>query len=67
MKDSRETLKQKYKAGEISINEFKAGLQEIEAKDRECRDQLLESLEDPQAKKPEWQESMMRTFLGSRK
>lgn len=67
MKDTRESLKQKYKAGEISINEFKNGLQEIEAKDRECREQLLESLEDPQAKNPEWQEAMMRTFLGSRK
>jgi len=48
MKYSRETLKQKYKAGEITIKEFKNGLREIEAKDREMREQLLERLEDPQ-------------------
>jgi len=67
MKYSRETLKQKYKAGEITIKEFKNGLQEIETKDRECREQLLESLDDPLKEGAEWQEAMMRTFLGSRK
>ena len=48
MKDSREILKQKYKAGEITIKEFKNGLKDIEAKDRERREQLLERLEDLQ-------------------
>lgn len=48
MRDTRDTLKKKYKAGEITIKEFKEGLQEIEAKEREQRERLLESLEDPQ-------------------
>lgn len=45
---SRETLEQKYKAGEITIKEFKNGLQEIEAKERENRESQLKLLEDPQ-------------------
>lgn len=45
MKYSRETLKQKYKAGEITIKEFKNGLKEIEEKDRENREKLIERLE----------------------
>ena len=48
MKYTKETLKQKYKAGEITIKEFKDGLKEIEAKERERRERLLERLEDPQ-------------------
>lgn len=48
MRYTRETLKQKYKAGEITVKEFKEGLQEIEAKERERRERLLDLLEDPQ-------------------
>jgi len=45
MKDTRESLKRKYRAGEISVIEFRDGLQEIEAKDREQREKLIERLE----------------------
>ena len=45
MKYSRETLKQKYKAGEITIKEFKNGLREIEEEDKEQREKLIERLE----------------------
>ena len=48
MKYTKDALKQMYKAGEITIKEFKAGLQEIEAKDREQRERLMELLEEPQ-------------------
>lgn len=49
MKDTRESLKRKYRAGEISIIEFRDGLQEIEAKDREQREKLIERLEQEEA------------------
>ena len=45
MKYSRETLKKKYKAGEITIKEFKNGLREIEEEDKEQREKLIERLE----------------------
>lgn len=45
MKETRESLKQKYRAGEISVIEFRDGLQEIETKDREQREKLIERLE----------------------
>ena len=45
MKETRDSLKQKYRAGEISVIEFRDGLQEIEAKDREQREKLIERLE----------------------
>ena len=40
MKYSRETLKKKYKAGEITIKEFKNGLKEIEEEDKESRNNI---------------------------
>lgn len=45
MKDTRESLKRKYRAGEITVIEFRDGLQEIEDKDREQREKLIERLE----------------------
>ena len=45
MKETKETLKQKYKSGEISIREFKNGLKDIEEKDREQREKQIERLE----------------------
>lgn len=50
MRDTRESLKQKYRAGEISVIEFRDGLQEIEAKDREQREKLIERLEQESKK-----------------
>lgn len=47
MEHSREILKQKYKAGEITIKEFKNGLKELEAKERENRESQLKLLGDP--------------------
>jgi hypothetical protein len=50
MKDTRESLKRKYRAGEITVIEFRDGLQEIEAKDREQREKLIERLEQESEK-----------------
>lgn len=50
MKDTRESLKRKYRAGEITVIEFRDGLQEIEAKDRENRERLIERLEQESEK-----------------
>ena len=48
MKYTRDALKQMYKAGEITIKEFKEGLKDIEEKERDRREKLLERLENPQ-------------------